>query len=73
MAKEKGGVTLESTIEAISICMPEWNLNNPSTMEAWDLISGTYAEQVSGEITTLFLRGKKMKIAKKLNTFCKKR
>lgn len=72
MAKEKGGVTLESTIEAKSICMPEWNFNYPSTMEAWDLASGTYAEQVSGEITTLFLRGKKMKIAKKLNIFCKR-
>ena len=51
MAKEKGGVTLESTIEAVSICMPEWNFNNPSTMEAWDLTSGTYAEQIAGEIT----------------------
>jgi len=49
MAKEKGGVTLESTIEAISICMPEWNFNNPSKMEAWDLASGTYAEKVSSE------------------------
>ena len=30
--------------------MPEWDFNNPSTMEAWDLASGAYAEQVSGEI-----------------------
>lgn len=30
--------------------MPEWDFNNPSTMEAWDLASGAYAERVSGEI-----------------------
>ena len=30
--------------------MPEWDFNNPSTMEAWDAASGAYAEQVSGEI-----------------------
>lgn len=50
IAKSRGGVTLESTIEKQKIVMPEWNFNNPSTMEAWDLASGAYAEQVSGEI-----------------------
>ena len=50
IAKSRGGVTLESTIEIQNIVMPEWNFNNPSTMEAWDLASGAYAEQVSGEI-----------------------
>ena len=50
IAKNRGGVTLESTIESQKIVMPEWNFNNPSTMEAWDLASGAYAEQVSGEI-----------------------
>ena len=50
IAKSRGGVTLESTIETQNIVMPEWNFNNPSTMEAWDLVSGAYAEQVSGEI-----------------------
>ena len=50
IAKGKGGVTLESIIEAKKIVMPEWDFNNPSTMEAWDLASGAYAEQVSGEI-----------------------
>ena len=50
IAKSRGGVTLESTIETQNIVMPEWNFNNPSTMEAWDLASGAYAEQVSGEI-----------------------
>lgn len=50
IAKSRGGVTLESTIESQNIIMPEWDFNNPSTMEAWDLASGAYAEQVSGEI-----------------------
>ena len=50
IAKSRGGVTLESTIEIKNIVMSEWDFNNPSTMEAWDLASGAYAEQVSGEI-----------------------
>ena len=44
IAKSRGGVTLESTIEIQNIVMPEWDFNNPSTMEAWDLASGAYAE-----------------------------
>ena len=50
IAKSRGGVTLESTIKTQEIIMPEWDFNNPSTMEAWDLASGAYAEQVSGDI-----------------------
>ena len=50
IAKSRGGVTLESTIKAKNIVMPEWDFNNPSTMEAWDLASGAYAEQVSGDV-----------------------
>ena len=50
IAKERGGVTLESIIEEKSIKMPEWNVKEPSTVEAWDLVSEAYAEQVSGEI-----------------------
>lgn len=50
IAKCRGGVTLESTIETQNIVMPEWDFNNLSTMEAWDLASGAYAEQVSGQI-----------------------
>ena len=34
IAKSRGGVTLESTIETQNIVMPEWDFNNPSTMEA---------------------------------------
>ncbi|WP_270790731.1 hypothetical protein [Enterococcus faecalis] len=50
VAKSKGGVTLETTIETKNIKMPEWDFNNPESMKAWDLASGSYAEQVSGEI-----------------------
>lgn len=50
IAKEKGGVTLESTIDTKGITMPEWDFNNPSSMDAWDMASAAYAEQVSGEV-----------------------
>lgn len=50
VAKNRGGVTLETTIESKNIKMPEWDFNKPSSMKAWDLASGAYAEQVSGEI-----------------------
>ena len=50
IAEEKGGVTLESTISSKKIVMPEWDFSKPSSMEAWNLASGAYAEQVSGEI-----------------------
>ncbi|EFR86116.1 conserved hypothetical protein [Listeria marthii FSL S4-120] len=30
--------------------MPDWDFNNPESMKAWDLASGSYAEQVSGEV-----------------------
>ena len=50
VAKGKGGTTLESTIANKNIKMPEWDFNNPSSMEAWDLASGAYAEQVSGQV-----------------------
>ena len=50
IAKKRGGVTLESIIEEKNIIMPEWDFQNPSTMQAWDLASEAYAEQVSGEV-----------------------
>lgn len=30
--------------------MPEWDFNDPSSMDAWDIASAAYAEQVSGEV-----------------------
>ena len=50
IAKNKGGVTLESTINDTNIVMPEWDFNTPSSVTAWEEASNVYAEQVSGEI-----------------------
>lgn len=33
--------------------MPEWDFSNPSSMEAWDMVSAAYAEQVSGEVRAI--------------------
>lgn len=50
IAKNKGGVTLESTIDDTNIVMPEWDFNAPSSVTAWEEASNVCAEQVSGEI-----------------------
>ena len=50
IAKIKGGVTLESTIDDKNIVMPEWDFNTPSSVTAWEEASNVYVEQVSGEI-----------------------
>ena len=50
IAKNKGGVTLESTIDDTNIVMPEWDFNTPSSVTAWEEASNVYAEQLSGEI-----------------------
>ena len=50
IAKNNGGVTLESTIDDTNIVMPEWDFNTPSSVTAWEEASNVYAEQVSGEI-----------------------
>lgn len=50
IAKEHGGVTLESIIEDKDIQIPKWDFDDPSSIEAWELASEAYASQVSGEI-----------------------
>ena len=50
IAKNKGGVTLESTIDDTDIVMPEWDFNTSSSVTVWEEASNVYAEQVSGEI-----------------------
>lgn len=50
IAKSRGGVTLESTIDDANIIMPEWDFNKPSSIDAWEEASNIYAEQVSGKI-----------------------
>lgn len=44
---------MESTFDSKKIVMPKWGFSKPSSMEAWDLASGAYAEQVSGEIRSV--------------------
>ncbi|HFU3716802.1 TPA: hypothetical protein ACGO5M_002236, partial [Streptococcus suis] len=50
IAKSRGGVTLESTIDDANVIMPEWDFNKPSSIDAWEEASNIYAEQVSGKI-----------------------
>lgn len=50
IARAKGGITLEGLIAKNKITMPEWDINNPKAIKAWEDVSATYAEQVSGEV-----------------------
>ncbi len=52
-AREKGGVTLETLIDETGIQMPEWNFNNPVSMDAWYMVSASFSEQVSGEVRAI--------------------
>jgi len=53
IANSKSGVTLETTISNKGIIMPEWDFNDPFAMEAWDMASAAYAEQVVGEVRAI--------------------
>ncbi|MCY1714749.1 hypothetical protein [Caproiciproducens galactitolivorans] len=50
IAKNKNGVTLESTIANKNIDIPKWDFDNPMSIKAWEDASAAYADQVSGEI-----------------------
>ncbi|MFT4146921.1 MAG: S8 family serine peptidase [Mobilitalea sp.] len=50
IAGGKGGTTLENIIETKGINMPEWNINDPKSIEMWRQASAKYAEQASGEV-----------------------
>ncbi len=50
IAQAKGGTTLEGMIDSKGIKMPEWDINDPLSIKAWQDISGEYAKQVSGEV-----------------------
>ncbi|MFD1739545.1 peptidoglycan-binding protein, partial [Bacillus salitolerans] len=50
IAKAKGGTTLEGMIDSKGIIMPKWDINDPSSIKAWQDISSEYANQVSGEV-----------------------
>jgi hypothetical protein len=48
IANQNGGTTLEGLIESKGIEMPEYDVNNPASVKAWDDVSAAYASQVSG-------------------------
>lgn len=50
IALSRNGVTLESKIASENIVMPEWDLGNAASVQAWEEVSAAYANQVSGEI-----------------------
>ncbi len=37
-------------IESKGIDMPEWDMDNPATIKAWEDVSAEYARQVSGDV-----------------------
>ncbi|OXM15556.1 hypothetical protein CGZ75_02115 [Paenibacillus herberti] len=60
IARSNSGVTLESTIKDNSITMPEWDFNNPGSIQAWEDVSAEYARQVKGEVRAVV--GKELRI-----------
>jgi hypothetical protein len=48
--KTKDATTLKGLIESKGIKMPEWDVNNPDSVKAWEDVSASYADQVSGEV-----------------------
>jgi len=50
IAKSKSGTTLELLIKKKNVNIPEWNLNDPLSIRAWEEVSEVYAIQVSGEV-----------------------
>ena len=53
IAKQNGGVTLETTLESQGVLMPKFNYNDPSSVQAWRNASSTYASQASGEVRAI--------------------
>ena len=41
---------MEGLIESKGIKMPEWDINNSSSIKAWEDVSATYANNVSGNV-----------------------
>ncbi len=50
IATSRGGVTLETTVAANHIEMPIWDEDDIASIEAWELASAAYADQVSGTV-----------------------
>ena len=51
IAAPKGGTTLESLMESRGVHLPPWgNGEDPAVVKAWEAVSDTYAQGVSGEV-----------------------
>ncbi|MDJ1115535.1 hypothetical protein [Microbacterium dauci] len=50
IAGGNGATTLEMLIESRGIEMPEWDADNPATVETWTRVSEAYAAGASGEV-----------------------
>ena len=52
-ANKNGGTTLEKLMDEQGITMPNWNVNNPASLQAWRSASSSYARQASGVVHAL--------------------
>jgi hypothetical protein len=50
IAEANKGVTVEKLIKQRGLKMPEWNPNQPSTIQAWESLSREYARNASGTV-----------------------
>jgi hypothetical protein len=50
IAKQNGGVTLETILENQGIVLPEFDIFNPTSVEAWQNASAIYARQLSYQL-----------------------
>lgn len=50
LAGERGGTTLETKLSEAGIVMPEYNMNDKASMEAWREASRQYAARASGDV-----------------------
>jgi hypothetical protein len=50
MADSHGGITLEGLLDRNGVMPPKWSFDDPGAQEWWSQVSGTYAENVQGEV-----------------------
>jgi hypothetical protein len=53
IAESRGGTTLEGLIAKNHIDMPDFNKNDPTSVQAWKDISSEFAEGVSGDVSAV--------------------
>ncbi len=53
IAKSKGGTTLEGLIDSKNIQLPNWDLANPQSLEAWKEVSKLYANEAVGDVRAI--------------------